>query len=103
MNRPIATAKMAATGGADGDKAKAFSAANPVLKNTLDVGKLGGKPDGNITNGDDKSFARKKEKSQDTASNDIDKYQKDPTRNRCTLWPRPPYFGLTSCCCQNNP
>ncbi|WP_052130561.1 type III effector HrpK domain-containing protein [Erwinia typographi] len=77
MNRPIAAAKMAAAGGADGDKAKAFIDANPALKTAMDVGKHGGKPDGNTTNGDYKSFAKNMEKSRDAASKDIDNYKKD--------------------------
>ncbi|MDW8845138.1 type III effector HrpK domain-containing protein [Erwinia sp. MMLR14_017] len=77
MNRPIAAAKMAAAGGAEGEQARAFIDANPALKTAIDVGKHGGKPDGKTTNGDYKSFAKNMEKARDAASKDVDNYKKE--------------------------
>ncbi|MGE9550343.1 type III effector HrpK domain-containing protein [Erwinia amylovora] len=76
LNRPIAAAKMAASGGPDAEKAKAWINANPALKTAVDVGKDGGRPDGKITTRDYKAFAKNMEKAANSAAKDIHHYLK---------------------------
>ncbi|WP_128175701.1 type III effector HrpK domain-containing protein [[Pantoea] beijingensis] len=75
MNRPVAAAKMAAEGGADADRAKAFIDANPALKIATDTGQHGDKPDGKTSTNDYKAFASNMEKARDAATKDISDYQ----------------------------
>lgn len=77
LNRPIAAAKMAAEGGDDGEKAKAFIDANPALKTATDIGKHGGKTDGVTIKDDYTSFAKNMENARDSAVQDINNYKKD--------------------------
>lgn len=77
LNRPIAAAKMAAAGGPDAEKAKAFIEANPVLKTAADVGKRGGQADGKTTDGDYKSLAKNLEKARDAGAKSVNEYMKD--------------------------
>ncbi|WP_188868612.1 type III effector HrpK domain-containing protein [Pseudomonas asuensis] len=77
LNRPVAAAKMAAEGGDNSAKATAFIEANPALKTALDTSKHGGKPDGNISKNDYKSFIKNMENAAKAASKDVETYQKE--------------------------
>ncbi|WP_223536986.1 type III effector HrpK domain-containing protein [Pseudomonas sp. GL-B-16] len=76
LNRPIAAARMAAEGGEGADQAKAFIDANPTLKTAVDTAAHGGKPDGTLSENDYKAFAVKMDKAADSASKDVEDYQK---------------------------
>jgi hypothetical protein len=76
LNRPLAAAKMAAKGGEGAEEAKAFFEANPTLKTALDTARHGGKPDGDISKNDYKSFIKNMEKAAGAASKDVEEYQK---------------------------
>lgn len=77
LNRPLAAAKMAANGGEGAEEAKAFFDANPTLKTALDTARHGGKPDGDISKNDYKSFIKNMEKAAGAASKDVEEYQKN--------------------------
>ncbi|MFP8964964.1 type III effector HrpK domain-containing protein [Pokkaliibacter sp. CJK22405] len=74
LNRPIAAARMAAEGGMDGAKARAFIDSNPALKAAIDMGKPGSKMEGKITEGKCEAFADRMQRSRSAASKELRDY-----------------------------